>query len=169
MPRQLTEHDGRIALRDHIRDRAGAARRRHGPSIDDATILRVLDDREAVRYPVRIQFDAGVLQPGEFAVALQLGEHPREGYCLFIHPCLEPRRDLWPLVIAYHIPPVNYGDIADAEDCELFGACLLGMHVEAYYHALCKIADSIPTDAIPEERGAAGKRPGHGSEPSGAS
>lgn len=145
MARQLTEHDGRIALKDHILARARAARARHGPEIDGPKILRMLNDREFVRYPLGVRFDAAALQPKEFAHAIPLGSHPGQGFCLFIHPAFEHRPDLWPLIIAYHIAPVNYGEIADAEDCELLGATLLGMDVEAYYQSLCELADSLAT------------------------
>ena len=143
MARQLTEQDGRLALQDHIREKASAARTRHGPAIEGAGIMRVLDDRETVRYPVGIRFDATALQPGEFAHAQPLGEHPREGFCLFIHPVFEQRPDVWPLLIAYHIAPINYGDIAGPAECELFGATLLGLDVEGYYEALCALTDSL--------------------------
>lgn len=143
MPRHLTEIDGRLALRDHILARASAARDRHGPAIDGPTILRMLDDREFVRYPLGVRFDAAALQPREFAHAIPLGNYPSQGFCLFIHPAFEQRPDLWPLIIAYHIAPVNYGEIADAEDCELLGATLLGLDVETYYARLCEIADSL--------------------------
>ncbi len=119
------------------------ARRKHGPVIDADAILRVLDDRSIVRYPVGMRFDAEGLKPGEFANAEPLGEHPKSGFCLFVHPMFEHRRELWPLLIAYHIPPVNYGDITEPEDCEAFGAALLGMGVETYYEQLCAIVDEM--------------------------
>ena len=144
MAQRLTEQDGRRALRDHLIEKAALARERHGPVINDAAIMRVLDDRDIVRYPMGVRFDAAGLEPGEFAHALPLGEHPREGFCLFVHPAFEHQRDLWPLLIAYHVPPVNYGDIADAEDCERFGAALLGLDVEDYYSLLCEAVDSLP-------------------------
>lgn len=143
MARHLTERDGRVALSDHVLERARKARERYGPFIDDAKIMRILDDREIVRYPVGVRFDSTPLQSGEFAYAMPLGEHPRDGFCLFIHSSFVEQRDLWPALIAYHIPPINYGDIADAEDCELFGATLLGLDVNAYYMLLCEVADSI--------------------------
>lgn len=145
-----TEHDAKAGLRDHVLERARAARERHGPIIDDAAILRVLDDRTVVRYPTGVRFDASPLRAGEFAWAAPLGEHPKDGFCLFVHPIFERRRDLWPLLIAYHIPPINYGDIASAEDCEAFGAALLGLDVEAYYDELCALADALPAPAQPE-------------------
>ena len=144
MARQLTESDGRIALRDHILEKTAAARTKHGPLIDDTAILKILGDRTIVRYPVGIRFDAAPLQAGEFAHPVAFGDHPNHGFCLFIHPVFEKQRDLWPLLFAYFIPPINYGDIADAEDCELFGASLLGLTVDSYYDALCSIADAFP-------------------------
>lgn len=143
MARSLTEQDGRRALQDHILERATAARERHGPRIDRDAIMRVLDDREFVRYPVGIRFDAADLRPGEFAHAMPLGEHPRQGFCLFLHPALEARPDLIPLAVAYHLAPVNYGEIAGPEDCELLGATLLGLDSRIYYAELCALSDSL--------------------------
>jgi len=143
MDQAPNEHDGRRALRDHVLERAYRARAKYGPEIDADTILRLLDDREVVRYPVGVRFDAGGLERGEFAHAAPLGDHPKQGFCLFVHPVFEQDRAALPLVIAYHIPPVNYGDIVEPEDCEAFGATLLGMPVEEYYEVLCRLADSI--------------------------
>lgn len=140
------EADGRRALRDHIIERALRAREKHGVPTDLACMLRILDDREIVRYPVGIRFDTAGLQPGEFAQAEQMTEHPKGGFCIFVHPSFESRSELLPLLIAYHIPPINYGDIAEPEDCEAFGATLLGLDPEAYYQQLCIIADALPKD-----------------------
>lgn len=143
MSQQPTEDYGRRALRDHVLERAFKARAKYGPVIDADTLLRILDDREVVRYPAGIRYDLECLLPGEFAHAEQLGEHPRKGFCIFIHPAFEARRDLLPLLVAYHIPPINYGDITEPEDCEAFGAALLGLPVDEYYAQLCALADSI--------------------------
>lgn len=138
-----TADDGRQGLRDHVLERAQVAREKHGPVIDAQSIMRVLEDRTIVRYPVSVRFDATGLQPGEFAYPQPMGEHPKHGYCLCIHPVFEASPDVWPLMIAYHIPPINYGDITEPEDCEAFGAALLGMDPEAYYAKLCELADSV--------------------------
>jgi hypothetical protein len=143
MTGQPTEADGKRALRDHVLERAHIARTKYGPTIDVEAIMRLLDDRTVVRYPVGIRFDATGLRIGEFAYAEPLAEDPKQGFCLFVHPAFEARREILPLLIAYHIPPVNYGDIAEPEDCEAFGAALLGLSVESYYQRLCELADSI--------------------------
>ena len=143
MGERITGEDGKRALRDHVLERAALARARYGPVMDEAAMMRMLDDRAIVRYPMGVRFDDAGLEPGEFAHAAALGEHPKEGFCLFIHPRFEGRRDVWPLLIAYHVPAVNYGDITEPEDCEAFGAALLGMGVEEYYGALCGLADEL--------------------------
>ena len=138
---KLTEADGRRALRDHIVERAVAARERHGDPREPATFLRLLNDRSIVRYPTTIEFSAEALEPGEFAWAQPLGEHPSAGFRLFIHPLFRDRPEVVPLLAAYHLVTVNYGEIATEEEAELFGATLLGLSVDAYYEALCRLAD----------------------------
>jgi len=138
-----SERDGRVALRDHILALAETARSRYGPVTDRGGLLRLLGDRSIVRYPVETGFNAGPLQPGEFAHAQPLGEHPRTGFRIFVHPALLRRDDLWIRAVVYHLARVNYGDIAGPDECELFGANLLGLDVEEYYRALCELADAL--------------------------
>ena len=140
-----TESDARQALRDHLIEKATSARSRSGPIIDGAGILRVLADLGAVRYPVQLGFSAARLLPGEFAFAEQLAEHPSAGFRLHVHPCFETHRELWPAIIAYHIPPINYGEVVSEEDCEAFASTLLGMGRDEYYTLICRLADSVPS------------------------
>ena len=139
-----TEDDARVALHAHLVECANEARLRHGLYIDFDTFKRILDDRKVVRYPTQLVFDADPLEPGQFAHAEQIGERPSEGFRLSIHPYFKSQPDVIPLLAAYHIAPINYGDIAAEPECELFGATLVGLDVEAYYQALCELADSIP-------------------------
>jgi hypothetical protein len=136
-----TEAGGRKALRDHVIDRALLARERYGDLRDHATFLRFLEDRELVRYPVAIEFAADVLEPGELAWPAPVGPRPADGFRMAVHPRFERRPDAVPLVVAYQLVAVNYGDIAGPEEAELFGATLLGLDAGAYYEALCRLAD----------------------------
>jgi hypothetical protein len=138
-----TEEDGRQSLREHIIEKATEARLKHGMYIDAEEIVSILDDRSVLRYPVGLRFDDEALESGEFAWAMQLGEHPSDGYCLFVHPHFENSPDAWPLLIAYHIPSINYGEIVSHEEAELYGATLLGITTDQYYEALCELVDSI--------------------------
>ncbi|MHC4092574.1 MAG: hypothetical protein ACYSVY_20260, partial [Planctomycetota bacterium] len=121
-----------------------AARLKYGLSIDADAIRTMLGDREVVRYPTSIEFDAAPLRAPEFAHPQPLGFHPGDGYCLFVHPCFRQQPQSLPLLVAYHIPTINYGGIVEAEHAELYGATLLGLDVETYYQALCELADSVP-------------------------
>jgi hypothetical protein len=141
---RLTEADAKRSLREHVFEKARNAHLKFGFCIDAPTVMRIIDSREVVRYPLGIRFDAGPLQTGEFACLEALGDHPSRGYCLFVHPCFEKRAEVLPLIVAYYIPSVNYGEIVSSEEAELFGATLLGMDVEEYYQALCDLADSVP-------------------------
>lgn len=107
-----TPEYGQEALRDHIVDKASAARRKYGGATDYPTMLRILDDTDVVRYPTGIRFDAGPLERGEFALLQPLGDEPASGFCLFVHPAFQERPDALPLLIAHHIVRINYGEIA---------------------------------------------------------
>ena len=140
---ELTPKAGQASLRDHIADKAAEARAAHGPDFDPVTLAAFLDDRRFVRYPVRIAYDASRLQPGEFAHTEPIDDTPANGFVLWMHPSFEGDAERLPLLVAYHLVTVNYGDIATHEEAELFGSTLLGLEVEDYYERLCAAADSI--------------------------
>lgn len=141
-PADPTAASGQRSLREHVLGKALEARAKAGGRIDRAAILRLLADRTVVRYPVGVRFDAEPLRPGEFACLEALGGHPSDGFCLFVHPRFERQDELLPLLIAYYIPAVNYGDVATHVEAELYGATLLGLDSEEYYRRLCAAADS---------------------------
>ncbi len=141
--RQLTEEDARESLSNHILVKAGEIKTKYGASIGKDEILAMLSDREVLRYETRLVFDRDALESGEFAYPQALGSHPSEGFILHVHPALEQRPEDLPLVIAYHMVTINYGEIAGSDEAELFGANLLSLEVDAYYDRLCAIADSL--------------------------
>ncbi len=61
-------------------------RAKYGPAIGWAQLTRMLADRECVRYPCELVFDAGPLEPDECAYPAPNGERPEDGFRLFIHP-----------------------------------------------------------------------------------
>jgi len=144
---RLTAEDARVALRDHVEEKALAARRRYGGTVDEGAVRRMLEDRSVVRYPTQLRFDAEPLESGEFAHAEPLGRRAVDGFLLFVHPMLEKEPRLLPLAVAYHIVRINYGEIVTHQEAELFGATLLGLDREEYYQALCALADGIPAGA----------------------
>jgi len=143
---QTVQAEADAAFRRHLVDKATAARFRYGLLIDTETILRMLGDDQVVRWPTSVVLDAGPLQPHEFAYPQPLGFHPSDGYALCLHPAFRRQHEIWPLLIAYHIPVINYGPIVEAVHAELYGATLLGLEVEAYYQALCELHDASVAD-----------------------
>jgi len=131
------------AFHEHLVEKATAARLKYGLYIDTDAVLKMLSDETVVRYPTTLVFDASPLQPHEFAYPQPLGFHASDGYALCIHPYFRSQREIWSLLIAYHIPVVNYGNIVEPTEAELYGATLLGIDVEAYYHGLCELADAM--------------------------
>jgi hypothetical protein len=135
---------GRRGLREHLVQKAMQARIKYGLCIDGEAITEALGDPEVVRHPTVVCFDDAPLRQGEFACVLPPGEGSDQGRRIVVHPHYQPQPDLWPLLIAYYIPDIHYGEVVTAAEAELYGATLLGLEVEEYYQALCELADGLP-------------------------
>ena len=140
---EVTPEDGRRSLLQHAVDNANAARARYGPHIGLSEIEAMLGDPTIVRYPTRLAYDSTGIDAGMFARALPCGPEPRDGFLLHVHPHFAGRSNDLPLLIAYHLVSINYGEIANHEVAEQFGAALLGLSVEDYYRQLCGLADEL--------------------------
>ena len=122
---------------------------RYGPRIDWTQLLRLLQDRECVRYPCNVVFDAAPLQPGEFAHPQAKGERPEAGFNMYVHPFFMRRLDQVPLLVLYQLVLVNYGAFAAPEDAEAFGATALGMTRDEFYEAVCRLAEELEASSLP--------------------
>jgi hypothetical protein len=122
---------------------------KYGPRIGWKQLLQILEDRTCVRYPCEIVFDAGPLQAGEFAHPVAKGDRPEDGFTLYVHPFFMTQLEQVPLLALYQLVLVNYGAFAAPEDAETFGAAALGLARDEYYHALCRLADELASDASP--------------------
>ena len=139
------ETDADEALHEHILRTAQLGRQRHAPFSTLERLQPLLADRNVVRYPVEVVFAADPLQADEFACADLIGKTIAEGFRLSVHPHYEGHASALPILIAYHIPSINYGPIVTAEHAEAFGSTLLGMDAEVYYQRVCALADLIPS------------------------
>ena len=122
---------------------------KYGPRIGWTQLLQILGDRSCARYPCEIVFDAAPLQAGEFAHPVAKGDHPEEGFCIYVHPFLMMQLDQAPLLVLYQLVLVNYGAFASADDAETFGAAALGLGKDEYYHALCGLVDDLQLKTVP--------------------
>jgi hypothetical protein len=141
--KQLTVEDARLSLHAHVAAKGEEICRKYGPQIGWHELLRLLEDREFVRYPCEIRFDAAPLLSGEFAHPLPKGERPEAGFTLYVHPFFATQLAVVPFLVLYQLVLVNYGEFASPQDAEIFGAGALGLEPEDYYQKLCQLADQI--------------------------
>ena len=143
MSEQPSTNETRQSLHDHAAEKGRSIYAKYGPRIGWPELLRILDDKSAVRYPCRIVFEAKELQAGEFAHAQPVGSQPEDGFTLYVHPWFESQLEKVPYLVLYHLVTVNYGPFASADDAETFGANALGLSKDDYYQSLCAMADEI--------------------------
>lgn len=149
-PLNLGEEDGYRALRGHVAEKARLGRERYGPDFDPEAVRALLADPDVVRFSTQIEFSSAELRPGEFAYLKVSQQGPKGGFTLFVHDEFEGSPELLSLLVAYHIPSINYLDIAGPEEAELFGSTLHGLSKDEYYERLCALVDGLPGPKAPE-------------------
>jgi len=145
MATKLTADDARLSITAHAAAKGAEIRAKFGPVIGWNELLQILDDRESVRYPCEIAFDAGQLNPGEFAHPAPKGEKPEAGFTIYVHPIFKLQLAEIPYLVLYQMVLVNYGEFASCEDAETFGAAALGISRDEYYNILCELAEQTGT------------------------
>jgi hypothetical protein len=143
MREKLTVEQGRKAFAHHVTERALALREKYGNFLDYEAIQMLLNDRDFVRYPTRVEFDSSKIDPGFFAAVEPVDGSPANEHIIFLHEYFRRRPGDIANALLYQLVVVNYGDIATREEAELFGATALGMEQEEYYQLLCHLADQI--------------------------
>lgn len=143
MPHQLAAEDAKQTLNAHVAAKGAEIFAKYGPRIGWKELQRVLNDRECVRYPCEVVFDAGPLAAGEFAHPVTRGKRPEEGFTMFVRPFYMTQLDLVPYLVLYQLVLVNYGQFASSDDAETFGANALGISKDDYYAKICELADEL--------------------------
>jgi len=144
------EQLGQRSLREHLVAQATVAHQKHGPIIAD-TLDALLHDPDCLRHPVRLVFEFGEMAMHQFAQPdIDWRNTERDGRVLCVRPLLRDRPDLLPFAVAYMIPLINCGDIVTDEHCLRYGATLLGLTEDEFYHSVCALADTV--GATPQTR-----------------
>lgn len=149
MAKQLTADDARLSLTGHVEAKGLEIFHQYGPGLGWAGLKQLLLDRTQVRYPCEIAFDAGPLQPGEFALPVPKGERPEDGFTMYVHPVFMTRLDVVPALVLYQLVALNYGVFASPQDAETFGAAALGLTCDEYYDQLCELSDQVGGSLAP--------------------
>jgi len=140
--------DARQALSVHLAEKGAKIYDKYGPRMGWQELLKLLADRDFVRYPCQICFDDKPLMAGEFAHPVPAGRLPEDGFTIFVHPAYQTRLDCVPFLVLYQLVRVNYGEFATCADAEIFGAEALGLDREEYYWTVCELADEIPPNKM---------------------
>ena len=156
MAKQLTADDARLSLTGHVEAKGLEIFHQYGPGLGWAGLKQLLLDRVHVRYPCEIAFDAGPLQPGEFALPVQKGERPEDGFTMCVHPVFMTQLEVVPALVLYQLVALNYGVFASPHDAETFGAAALGITRDEYYDQLCEFSDLLGGGQEPAPVAAAG-------------
>lgn len=143
MATQLTADDAKQSLSSHVAAKGAELCEKYGPNLGWKELQLLLEDRDFVRYPCEIAFDASPLNAGEFAFPAPKGETPEAGFVIHVHPVYMLDLGRVPYLVLYQLVAVNYGAFASADDAEIFGASALGIPREEYYETLCELADRI--------------------------
>jgi len=152
-----TPQELRESMNFHLRQKAQEIIDKYGVINSLPVLLDVMSDSKFVRYPINIIYDSTRVDDGLFiATEMKLSTQEQQSedsdyikqadrsYDFYVHECFEGQPDkLLPLIL-YHLPSVNYGDIATFEDSEVFASALLQMSQDDYYQLVCDLADSIP-------------------------
>ncbi|MBT4585233.1 MAG: hypothetical protein HOC93_09175 [Phycisphaerae bacterium] len=137
-PIDFSEEHARQVLRDHITMIAKRSVEKHGPATTMEVLEQVIADRDVIRRETSWRFDNNLLEVGEFAMAIAQGD----GYVIAVHDSFRDDIEALPILIAYHLATVNYGEhVTEVGEAELFGASLLGMDVDVFYEKMCAFAD----------------------------
>jgi len=139
----MSEAEAREALCAHARRTGCLIHERFGPAIDLATVERMLEDPDVVRFPVSLLYDGTALEGEEIAYPLPVEGDPLNGYTMYLHPALEGDPEGAVRAILYALVVVNYGAVADGAVGEAFGAAALGIEEEQYYEQICSLVDAI--------------------------
>ena len=148
MARHPLARSRRQALSAQIAEEGAHLQARYGPSIGWQQLRALLQDRDCVRFPCDLLFDAVPLLPGEFAHALAKGLKPEEGYVIYLHPLFEHQLEQVPYLVLHQVVLVNHGDMASADDAETFGALALGLSRDEYFQVLCELSGQIGGDDL---------------------
>jgi hypothetical protein len=139
----ITPEGARQAMIAHAAAIGAAIHHRLGGAPDYSRLVQLLEDPEAVRFPVQVVFDAGPLRGEELAYPLPTDGDASNGFTMYVHPALAGQTADTVAAVVYGLVVVNYGEAADGEVGEAFGAAVLGVDREAYSRTMCRIADRV--------------------------
>lgn len=129
------------ALETHAVRAARRAREKlAGPlGVDNLDIF--LQAEECLRYPTVLQFDGAGLDHHQFAQPELVTTDGKKACILHVREHYERESEMHRYIVSYMACAINYGTAVTPHLCELYGSTLLDMHIDAFYDAVCRVAD----------------------------
>lgn len=138
----MNDDEAVAALSHHAAEAAVRARAALGANLDAENLGTFLSERILLRLPTELRFDGLGLDPHQFAHPVFVTENGERRCILHICSQYKDLPDTHAYIVAYMAAAINYGAAASAELCETYGATLMGISVEDFYAAICRIADA---------------------------
>ena len=130
----------RSALTRHAEAAVARTKARLGGPLTASNLTAFLEDRACLRFETRLVFTNDGLEPHQFAQPFFEGG-PGSYVCrLHVRPRFAGRTGVLHYLVAYMAAAIDYGDVADADLCEMVGAALVGLSREDYCRALNVLA-----------------------------
>lgn len=148
MARHLKGEDVHQLLTADLAAKAAEIRRRYGPEIGWEQLQQLLNDPDITPFPCEVRFDAAPLLPGEFGHPVAKGPTRKEGFIIYLHPQYASQLAQVPYLVLHQLVLANYGEMATADDAEVFGSIALGLSKETYYRVLCELSGQIGGDEL---------------------
>lgn len=115
-----------------------------GTPLSSNNLTQFLESEACLRYPTALCFIEDALDEHQFAQPVFYTEGEAQRCMLNVHPRYEGYQEALPYLVAYMAAVINYGDAADSDLCEHFGAMLVKQERERFYQQVCMLADWRP-------------------------
>lgn len=135
--------DGEVVsvLHEHVVKSAGKASEKLGGPLCADNLDLFLSDPDCLRVPTKLVFDGFGVDMHQFANPEFVLVDGLRQCILHIRPHYADLTESHPYIVAYMTAAINYGTGATAALCETYGAIVMQMQEDAFYEAVCRIAD----------------------------
>lgn len=128
-------------LHDHVVKAARKASDKLGGPLCTDNLDVFLTDPECLRVPTTLVFDGFGVDMHQFANPEFVIVDNKRRCILHVRPQYADLPESHPYIVAYMAVAINYGTGATPALCETYGAVVMQIPEDEFYHAVCRVAD----------------------------
>lgn len=128
-------------LHDHVENSARKASDKLGGPLCTDNLDVFLNDPSCIRIPTELIFDGYGMEMHQFASPEFVTIDGERRCILHVQPRYTIQPESIPYMVAYMAVAINYGTAATAALCETYGAIVMQLSEDAFYDAICRVAD----------------------------